>query len=103
MTTKTIEPIKAEQGLPKGSQLYLFLSQINRMIMKVADEETLFREACFIAVNSGKFIMAWIGLIDEQTNIVVPVIHAGNERNYLSKVKFTMVDNMPEGKNAAAK
>ncbi|CAN5597500.1 hypothetical protein BH10BAC3_BH10BAC3_33320 [soil metagenome] len=98
MTTETIEPIKAGQSLTNASQLYLFLSQINRMIMKVADEETLFKEACCIAVNSGKFTMAWIGLLDEETKKLVPVAYAGNERNYLSTIKIAAADNVPEGR-----
>jgi hypothetical protein len=31
------------------------------MIVRTTDEETLFKEACTIAVERGKFKMAWMG------------------------------------------
>jgi PAS domain S-box-containing protein len=78
-----------------ASHLYLFLSQVSRMIVKVTDEETLFKEACWIAINYGQFTLAWIGLIDEQTKKVVPVTYAGEQGDYLSAIN-TARDNFEE-------
>lgn len=55
---------KTEIRLNKVNRLYSFLSQINKTILKAKDEQTLYNEACRIAVEIGKFKMAWIGIAD---------------------------------------
>ncbi len=92
------ERVEAEQKIIKANRLYAFISQINQMIVRTTDEKTLFAEACHIAVNIGKFKMAWIGIIDEQTQKVVPLVYAGEERNYLTKIKIISVNDVPEGR-----
>ena len=68
---------EAEQKILKIKRLYHFISKINQMIVKVANEETLFREACNIAVKHAEFGMAWIGIINKKTKILEPVMHEG--------------------------
>jgi len=74
--------IERTQKIIKTSRLYFFISQINQMIGHTTDEATLFKEACHIAVNVGKFRMAWIGMVDERTKKLVPVMHAGEDGDY---------------------
>ena len=73
---------KAEQKIIKANRLYSFISHINQMIVHTRDEATLFKAACQIAVAEGKFRMAWIGMIDETTKILQPVMHAGDDSDY---------------------
>ncbi|MEP6677001.1 MAG: PAS domain S-box protein, partial [Ferruginibacter sp.] len=54
----------AEDKILHANRLYAFISQINQTIVHVKDEKTLFDEACRIAVEQGKFKMAWIGIPD---------------------------------------
>jgi PAS domain S-box-containing protein len=61
------EKKKAEQKIIKANHLYFFISQINQMIVRTTDQNTLFEEVCRIAVELGQFKMAWIGIIDEKT------------------------------------
>ncbi|MET0760687.1 MAG: PAS domain S-box protein [Flavobacterium sp.] len=96
--TDITERIRAEQKLIKANRLYLFISQINQMIVHTTDEQALFREACTIAVNIGKFRMAWIGTIDEDTKKLIPVMIAGEDQGYLSIIKKISVENIPEGR-----
>lgn len=96
--TDITERILAEQKIIKGSRLYFFISQINQMIVRTTDEETLFKEACEIAVNLGKFKMAWIGLFDFQTKKIVPKMIAGDEQGYLSIIKPISCEDIPEGR-----
>lgn len=92
------EKKKAEEKIIKANHLYFFISQINQMIVRITDEATLFEEVCRIAVELGKFKMAWIGLVDEKTGTVIPVRHAGEESGYLLKIKTISIDeNMPGG------
>ncbi len=92
------ETKEAEKEILKLNWLYLFTAGINEMILRVTDEETLFSEACRIAIDCGKFKMSWIGVIDEDTKKVIPIKHAGQESGYLSMIKSVSVNDSPEGR-----
>lgn len=96
--TDITETIVARQKLVKANRLYSFISQINQMIVRTTDQETLFTEACTTAVNFGKFRMAWIGLIDESSHQVFPVMIAGDDKGYFSTIKTISTDDIPEGR-----
>ena len=88
----------AEEKITKISRLYLFLSQINQMIVRTTDEETLFKEACHIAIDPGLFRMAWIGILNGATGILEPVMHDGIDRNYLAAITVKADKTVPEGR-----
>lgn len=66
---------KAEEKLLQANRLYAFVSAINQTIVHVKNEETLFYEACRIAVEVGKFDLAWFGLPDKQNQTINIVAH----------------------------
>jgi PAS domain S-box-containing protein len=101
IVTDITERIDAEQKIIKANRLYLFISEINQMIVRTTDEETLFKEACAIAVETGKFRMAWIGLHDENTAKVIPVMIAGEDNGYHSIIKTISSKDIPEGNEPA--
>src|SRR5579871_837413 len=88
---------EAEEKLKKLNRLYLFISQVNQILIKATDEKTLFKEICHVAISIGKFRMAWIGLLDEETKRLVPVTHDGEESDYLSKINIISIGGSPEG------
>lgn len=93
------EKRKAEQKLVNANRLYNFISQVNQLIVREKEATALFREVCQIAIHTGKFRMAWIGLVDEHTRRVVPVIHAGEAEEYLSRIAPISIDPaLPEGR-----
>ncbi|MCW3110472.1 MAG: hypothetical protein JWQ09_4978 [Segetibacter sp.] len=55
---------QAEEKIIHLNRLYAFISQINQTIVHSVDEQTVFKEACRIACEIGKFEVAWIGIID---------------------------------------
>jgi len=55
---------KADEKIKKANRLYTFISQVNQNIVHIKDEAELFRNACQIAFEFGKFKMAWIGLFE---------------------------------------
>ncbi|MEO9144727.1 MAG: PAS domain S-box protein, partial [Ginsengibacter sp.] len=57
----------AEEKTINSSRLYAFISQINQTIVHAKDEATFFDAACRVAVEVGKFPMAWIGIADKAT------------------------------------
>jgi PAS domain S-box-containing protein len=64
------EQVEAEKKLITANRLYAFISQINQALVHADNEQTVFREACRIAVESGEFKMAWIGLVDTAINSI---------------------------------
>ncbi|MFV8328001.1 PAS domain S-box protein [Flavobacterium sp. ZS1P14] len=99
--TDITERVEAEQKLIKANRLYLFISQINQMIVRTTDEQTLFKEACTIAVELGKFKMAWIGMVDEDTKKLIPRMIAGEDSGYFSIIKTISTEDIPEGNGPA--
>lgn len=97
-----IENNKYQEKLIKANRLYFFTSQVNQMIIKTTDEKILFKEACRIAIETGKFKMAWVGIIDEKTKIVSPVMHDGFDMDYLSTIKIIADSAAPEGRGPSA-
>jgi PAS domain S-box-containing protein len=81
---------KAEDKIKKANRVYAVLSNVNQTIVRVKDKQTLFNEACKIAVDDGKFRMAWIGLVDEQTNKVKSVSSSGFEDDYLKTINLDL-------------
>ncbi len=76
------------------NQLYVVVSRINRMMVTVPNEEKLFKEVCDIAIDYGHLRMAWIGLLDEKTNRVVPQTASGYEADYLKVIQNIQVADL---------
>ncbi|MCW3101630.1 MAG: domain S-box-containing protein [Bacteroidetes bacterium] len=55
---------EAEAKITQLNRLYAFISQLNQAIVHVKDEKTLLSKACGIALEFGKFKIAWIGKTD---------------------------------------
>ncbi|MEO8087977.1 MAG: PAS domain S-box protein [Bacteroidota bacterium] len=55
---------KIDNELIHANRLYAFISQINQTIVHSQNEQTVFKKACKIAIEYGKFKSAWIGLFD---------------------------------------
>jgi PAS domain S-box-containing protein len=96
--TDITKSIVAQEKVRKANWLYQFISQINQMIVRIPDEHSLFQEVCTIAVECGHFKMSWIGLIDEESQTIKPAMIAGEDHEYLSKIKvISTQDDKPEG------
>jgi len=63
--------------LERLNRLYAMLSRINRSIVRAQDPHELYETACRIAVESGAFDFAWIGLVEPGSQKVVMVSRAG--------------------------
>ncbi|MEZ7497717.1 PAS domain S-box protein [Flavobacterium sp. Arc3] len=100
--TDITERVVADQKIAKANRLYLFISQINQMIVRVTDEQTLFREACYIAVNVGQFKMSWIGLFCENSKKLTPIMIAGEESEYFDIVKSISITDVVNGSGPGA-
>ena len=81
---------KDEEGINRLYRLYATLSQVNQALVRIEDTEELFARICEICVNYGKFKMAWMGKIDHDTGIIVPVSHYGYEDGFLEKISLNI-------------
>lgn len=96
LETKVLE---RTEDLNKITRLYAFISQLNELIVRTRDQQQLFQSICELAVEHGRFRMAWIGIVDEQTGFVNSVAKAGHEEGYLSIIKKISVnEHTEEGK-----
>src|SRR3989442_15384211 len=72
----------AEEKILRLTRIYAVLSGINALIVRVRDQDELFREACRIAVDAGKFKLAWLGVVDREAMRVKPVAWHGGGQDY---------------------
>ncbi|RPI91875.1 MAG: PAS domain S-box protein, partial [Chloroflexi bacterium] len=77
----------AERQINLLNQAYALVSHINEAIVRIADRESLFKETCRIAVEHGRFRMAWIGLADPATETLRPVAVAGIDDGYVADAR----------------
>src|SRR6185503_14154638 len=61
------------------TRIYAVLSGINSAIVRIRERDELLNETCRIAVEHGKFAMAWIGQYDTQSSELTPVASAGDQ------------------------
>ena len=80
---------KAEQRVQRLNRLYAVLSETNHAIVRTKGQEALFDDFCRIAVKSGGFRLACVGLIDEASGEFRTVATAG-ETGYLEGMRITM-------------
>ncbi len=94
---------ETESDLNKLNRLYLVLSQINQAIVHIINKETLLKEICKIIVEDGKFKMAWIGLVDEETELIKPYAYHGHVDDYLEDKIISLTDEkLNKGPTATA-
>ncbi|HEY9099655.1 MAG TPA: PAS domain S-box protein [Thiobacillus sp.] len=87
------EQIRASENLATLNRLYRVLGGINEAIIRYRNPQRLFEEACRIAVELGGFRMAWVGLLDTESNEVRLVAHAGATDHYLDQLHISLGDD----------
>jgi len=83
---------KAEEKVENLNRVYALLSNINQTIVRTLDRQDLFNETCRIAIEDGGFCMAWIGLVNFETNKVEVVASSGNTGSYLDNINIDLDD-----------
>lgn len=83
----------AEEALKVRNDLYAMLSRTNRAVSQCQTEAELFDEVCKIAVETGRFKFAWIGV--PQDNQVKMVASAGDDGGYMQSLVITLDEKDP--------
>ena len=92
---------KQEEKIARLSRIHAVLSGINSAIVRVRSRDELFREACRIAVEDGRFKLAWVGLIDPQTLEIRPAAWMGQDEGFIASLKLSARSDVPEGRGIA--
>lgn len=69
------------------NRVYAMLSGINTLIVRVQGSEELFKEACRVAVEIGRFRMAMICIVDRCTMKIVPMATVGKDEALIGAIK----------------
>ena len=69
---------QAEAKIEHLNRVHAVLSGINSLIVRGGDRTELFWEVCRVAVEYGRFRMAWCSWLDRQTSQITPVAWAGD-------------------------
>ncbi|MEP7312513.1 MAG: EAL domain-containing protein [Pseudomonadota bacterium] len=77
------------------NRVHGMLSGINSLIVRVNNKDELFRGACDIATTQGRFKMAWIGMVNESAQLIVPVAAEGADPDFLALVEGHAGPNAP--------
>lgn len=88
----------AENKLARLTKLYAALSECNQAIVRCKTTEELFPIICHDAVQFGGMKMAWIGILDEHSQLVRPVASFGSGIEYLAGVEISTDASGPKGR-----
>jgi diguanylate cyclase (GGDEF)-like protein len=72
------ENTRLYMNLEHLNRVHGMMSRISSLIVRVADRSELFWEACRLAVEYGRFRMAWCSWLDPETSQITPVAWAGD-------------------------
>lgn len=87
-----------ETEIRRLNKAYATLSQTNEAIVRLSSRDELFDRVCRVAVESGGYLGAWIGLLDEASQSLVPVASAGKLDDYIHRLNLSVDPARPDGR-----
>ncbi|GAB1343340.1 hypothetical protein MASR1M101_24670 [Gemmatimonas sp.] len=92
------DSLAARRRLERVNRLYAFLNHVGEALFRTSDREEAFALACRISVTEGGFPLAWVGVVDAQSQRVVPVAVEGSAANYARFIDVTIDPDLPSGR-----
>lgn len=68
---------QAEEQIRNSNRTYAVLSEINQLIVRERNPQSILNGVCRIVVEKGGFLLAWVGLAEAPANRVELTAHAG--------------------------
>ena len=87
-----------EKIIRKSKRLYKFTARVNNLILHEKNPSVIFTNTCKLAVETGGFLFAWIGVLDKNTLRIIPETWWGNDASYLNIYPSPSIQNIPEGR-----
>jgi diguanylate cyclase (GGDEF)-like protein/PAS domain S-box-containing protein len=97
------EQKEAEEKIARLNRVYAVLSGINTLIVRTRGRQELFAEACRIAVEAGRFRMAWLGVVERGAMRIKPLAWHGTDAEYIRRVPVGMTDVGAQGADLAGR
>ncbi|MCK6389387.1 MAG: MASE1 domain-containing protein [Zoogloea sp.] len=98
VTRDITERRTAELEMRRLNRSLRLLSDCNLLLLQASDEATLLNDICRLMVESGDYVMAWVGVPeDDDQKSVRPVAVAGDENGYLESVSISWDGDSPLG------
>ncbi|MGE5467150.1 MAG: CHASE domain-containing protein [Ignavibacteria bacterium] len=89
----TSELRRSEAGQRRLNRALRLLSDCNAALAHAEDERRLLGDICRLCVESGGYLMAWVGYAEsDEAQTVQPVAKSGYEDGYLDEVKISWGD-----------
>lgn len=92
----------AKRALDRMGRLYKLLSMVNESVVRIQNQNELFKAICTAAVESELFVFAWVGVLNEKDRFVRVDTHAGKELGYLKKLNINLDDDSGNGPTGIA-
>ncbi len=92
-----------ELALQKSRQMYEFISKANEIILHAKRADDLFSQICELSVSNKDILFTWIGLPDEVSKVIKPLIWAGKVADYLTVIKNISTTDSPSGRGPSGK
>jgi diguanylate cyclase (GGDEF)-like protein len=98
-----LDNIERKEKIARLSRIEAVMGSISGLIVRAVDRDELFREACRIAVDEGRFRMSLIGIVDRSTLKIVPVASAGKDQELLTSIKCILSSSENASKTMVAR
>jgi diguanylate cyclase (GGDEF)-like protein/PAS domain S-box-containing protein len=84
---------EVETQLRRSNRALRVLHGTTQALARAQDEPSLLRAVCQVMVDSGGYVMAWVGYAEDgEDKRVRPVAHAGDEDGYLASLKLSWAE-----------
>ena len=95
---------RAELEITRTNRALQTLSNCNEALIHAEQEDELLVKVCQIAVSIGAYRMAWVGYAQEDdAQSIQAQACAGEDRGYLSEVRLSWSEALPEGRGPAGR
>lgn len=86
-----------ESELLDKNRLLTIAEKVNGMIVYGRSHEDIYFQVCNIVTEHGGLKLAWIGLLDPEKKVLVPIARSGSEVRYLEEIRPITVTEEAEG------
>jgi|GEM_PF-1842432 len=81
---------RSEEKILFFNRFYALISEFNAAIIRIKTRGEFFTEVCRITVDKGKFCLAWIGLVDSETDELYPVASSSVPDGYSGITRLSL-------------
>jgi diguanylate cyclase (GGDEF)-like protein/PAS domain S-box-containing protein len=90
-----------EEKITRLNRIHEVLSGINSAIVRMHDRQELFNEVCRIAVEHGRFRLAFIALLDVQSKEINTIAWKGDNPDFVMSLSGSSCSSIPEEQTLA--